>query len=62
MLLPIVSIFTCIYIGWFAPKGLLKSQLTNDGELKSRILPIVLFIIRYIAPLLIFFILISKII
>ncbi len=53
ILLPLVAIAICVYMGWFAPKGLLKKQLTNDGTLKSRLSGAVLFIVRYMAPVLI---------
>ena len=52
-LLPLVSIGVCVYVGWFAPKNLLRDQLSNCGTIRSRTTGIVLFIIRYIAPLLI---------
>lgn len=57
IMLPIVSILLCIYVGWFAPKGMLENQLTNNGSMKSRLYKPVLFIIRFIAPLLIAFVL-----
>ncbi len=60
MLLPLVSLGVCIYVGWFAPKGLLHDQLSNNGSLRSRIIPVVLFIIRYAAPVMIAAIMISK--
>lgn len=60
VLLPVVSIGVCIYVGWFAPKGLLRNQLSNEGTLHSRIIPVVLFIIRYAAPLMIAAIMVSK--
>ncbi len=60
VLLPLVSMGVCIYVGWFAPKGLLKSQITNDGTLKTKITTAVLVIIRYFAPLLIAAIMVSK--
>lgn len=53
ILLPVGSIAICVYLGWFAPKGLLHSQLTNGGTIRSRISGIVMFIIRYIAPVMI---------
>ncbi|MDE6704229.1 MAG: sodium-dependent transporter [Muribaculaceae bacterium] len=62
VLLPLVSMGVCIYVGWFAPKGLLKSQITNNGTIKSRITSVVLVIIRYFAPILIAAIMISKLI
>ena len=60
VLLPMVSMGVCVYVGWFAPKSLLESQITNDGTIKSRITSIVLVIIRYLAPVLIAAIMISK--
>lgn len=62
IMLPICSLLLCIYMGWFAPKGLLMSELTNDGSLRGRMTPIILFMIRYIAPLLITCVLISPLI
>ncbi len=59
IMLPIGSIFLCIYVGWFAPKTMLPDQLTNNGTIRSRMYRPVLFIIRYIAPLLIGLVLIS---
>ena len=53
VLLPVVSIGLCIWLGWFAPKGLLSDQLSNAGSLKTRLALPIRFIIRWIAPLLI---------
>ncbi len=59
ILLPIAAIGVCIFVGWIAPHSLLERQLTNNGTLRSRIIGICLFIIRYIAPALILLVLIS---
>lgn len=53
VLLPVVSIGLCIWLGWFAPKGLLSDQLSNAGSLKTRLAMPIRFIIRWVAPLLI---------
>ncbi|MGM9816369.1 MAG: sodium-dependent transporter [Lepagella sp.] len=53
ILLPVVSIGLCIWLGWLAPKGLLSDQLSNAGSLKTRLAKPIRFIIRWIAPLLI---------
>lgn len=58
--LPVVSLGVCIYIGWFAPKHLLADELSNNGTLRSRFTGIILFIIKYVAPVLIATILISN--
>ena len=57
--LPVVSILLCIYVGWVAPKSLLKHQLNNDGTIRSRLFVPCLFAIRFIAPVLIFMVLLN---
>lgn len=59
--LPLGSIFLCIYVGWFAPKGFLRREMTNNGSVRTVIYYPLLFIIRYIAPVLIAIILITSI-
>lgn len=59
ILLPSASILLCIYMGWIAPKSFFKNQLSNHGTVKSRVFHIVLFIVRFIAPILIASILIT---
>lgn len=58
--LPVVSLGVCIYMGWFAPKHLLADELSNNGTLRSPFTGIILFIIKYVAPVLIATILISN--
>lgn len=53
ILLPVCSILLCVYVGWFAPKKFLKNELTNNGEFKSATFRFIVFVIRYIAPVLI---------
>lgn len=60
-MLPIGGILLCIYMGWVAPRSFLERQLTNEGSFRSAALPMILFIIRYIAPVLIAIILINSI-
>lgn len=59
LLLPVAAIGLCLYMGWIAPKKLLENQMTNFGHFKSRLFMPVLFIVRYVAPILIFLVLIS---
>lgn len=61
IMLPIVALLGVIYVGWVAPRGLMTSQLTNGGKFKSPMARVILMIIRYIAPLAIFGILLSNI-
>ena len=59
VMLPVASIITCIYIGWFAPKGYLRRELTNHGTIGSRTYPVIMCIIRYVAPVIISIILLG---
>lgn len=59
ILLPLTSIGVCLFVGWFAPKSLLRDQLTNGGTLRTKVVGVVLFIIRWVAPVLIATILLS---
>lgn len=59
LMLPVASILLCIYIGWFAPRGMLLDQLSNSGSITARAYRPVMFIIRYIAPALIALVLFS---
>lgn len=60
VLLPMAALLTCIYLGWFAPKGFMKKEITNHGKLHSALLPAISFIIRWTAPVLIAIIFISQ--
>lgn len=60
IMLPVVAIFVCIYVGHVLPKSFLRDEMTNHGTMRSAIMPTILFIIRYIAPLLIAAVLINR--
>lgn len=61
IVLPIGGFLTCIFIGWYMKPDFLKGELTNNGTLPSTLVPAVLFLIRYISPLLIFYIFLQSI-
>lgn len=61
-MLPIAALGVCIFMGWVAPHKLLKDQLTNFGTNGSVVYRPALFIIRYLAPVLITLVLISPLI
>lgn len=50
IMLPLVSIGVCLYVGWFGPRKLLENELTNGGKLHSVWTRPVLWAIRYAAP------------
>lgn len=50
IMLPLVSLGVCVFIGWFAPKHLMKEQLSNYGKLRNSTGGLTEWIIRYAAP------------
>jgi NSS family neurotransmitter:Na+ symporter len=54
ILLPLGAFFIVIFLGWFFSKKQIKEEVTNSGQLKFRLFPVFMFIIKFIAPLAIF--------
>lgn len=50
IMLPVCALFTCIFIGWFAPKGVFAGQLTNAGSLNRRLSQGIILLVKYAAP------------
>ena len=49
--LPIGGFLTCLFIGWFVPKQLVKDEYTNWGTLRGRLFRVYLFLVRFICPI-----------
>lgn len=49
--LPVGGFLTCLFIGWFVPKKLVKDEFTNWGTVSRGIFGAYLFLVRYVAPL-----------
>lgn len=60
ILLPVGSMAMCIYAGWFAPKGMMAAQLDNGSTVRSVSTRVVLFIIKWVAPVAIAIILVGQ--
>lgn len=50
ILLPLGSFFTCILVGWIAPRKIVKDEFTNWGTVSQVFYGIWLFFIRFISP------------
>lgn len=50
------GLFTAVYVGWILDRKVVHEQLTNGDRLKGRMEPFLIFCLRYIAPVSIFFI------
>ena len=51
ILLPIGGFLIVIFVGWYLGKQKFYEEITNEGKLKMRIKTVILFIIKFIAPL-----------
>ncbi len=56
ILLPLGGLFIVLFVAWYLGPQKAKKELSNNGDLKARFIPLYMFIIRYIAPLAIAFI------
>ncbi len=50
------GLFTAVYVGWILDRKVVHDQLTNGGRLKGSAEPYLIFCLRYVAPVSIFFI------
>jgi len=50
------GLFTAVYVGWILDRKVVHDQLTNGGRLKGSMEPFLIFCLRYVAPVSIFFI------
>ena len=50
------GLFTAVYVGWILDRKVIHDQLTNGGRLKGAAEPYLIFCLRYVAPVSIFFI------
>lgn len=56
ILMPLGAMFTCVFVSWLMPRSFVRDEMGNYGSIKSRIVPVVIFMLRYITPLLILYI------
>ena len=60
MLMPLGAMFTCVFVMWFMKKGFMREEITNNGKCNNRVVGVLLFMLRFITPLLIFYIFIKN--
>ena len=58
--LPIGGFLTCIFLGWFVPKHIVKDEFTNWGTLHSTLFGTYLFLIRFVCPVAILIIFLNQ--
>ena len=60
ILMPLGAMFTCIFVMWFMKKGFMKNELTNNGTCNPGVSAVVMFMLRYVTPVLIFYIFLTN--
>ena len=60
VLMPLGAMFTCVMAVWFMKRGFMKNELTNNGTANGRVTPLIIFMLKYMTPLLIFYIFIKN--
>lgn len=58
--LPVGGMLIAIFTGWYLDKKLVSDEITNNGVLKAPYLKVVFFVLRYIAPVAIAFVLCNQ--
>lgn len=58
--LPIGGLLTCIFVGWVAPKKIVRDEFTNWGTIRGTFFGIYFFCVRYVCPVCIFLILLHQ--
>lgn len=51
IMLPLGGLFISLFTGWYLDKKIVWSEITNDGTLKVPIYKLILFILKYVAPI-----------
>ena len=49
--LPIGGFLTCLFIGWYVPKAVVKNEFTNWGTVSGSLFGLFLFCVRYVCPI-----------
>ena len=56
VLMPLGAMFTCVLVSWFLDRDFMRQELTNSNSLNKHVSKVMIFMLKYITPLLIFYI------
>lgn len=51
IMLPLGGLFIVLFIGWYYGRQNIKTELTNNGQIKAGYLPLFIFIVKFLAPI-----------
>ncbi len=49
-LMPLGGLLMTLFVGWYLDRKLVERQMTNDGSISVRVMRLLLFLIRWVAP------------
>ena len=61
ILLPIGGMITSIFVGWFVDRRFVRDQLTDFGSFRLKMLGVIVFCLRYVAPVCILLVFLNSI-
>lgn len=53
VLMPLGGLFTSVFAGWYLDRKIFRKEISNDGTLRAPLFGILVFLLKWIAPLLI---------
>ena len=53
VLMPLGGLLTCIFAGWYLDRKLFRREISNDGTLRVPLFGVLVFLLKWVAPLLI---------
>jgi NSS family neurotransmitter:Na+ symporter len=51
IILPLGGVLLALFVGWYLNRELVRKEITNDGQVSKRIFPILMFLLRWVAPI-----------
>ncbi len=51
IILPFGGVLLALFVGWYLNRELVRKEITNDGQVSQRIFPILMFLLRWVAPI-----------
>ena len=60
LMLPLGGLFIALFAGWYLDKKLLRDELTNHGALRLPVYGLILFLLKFVAPIGIAFVFINE--
>ena len=51
IILPLGGVLLALFVGWYLNRELVRKEITNNGEVSQRVFPIIIFLLRWVAPI-----------